>query len=160
MAKENDITFKYDKLNGKFNFRVAALIENKDKVLLQKAQKDNYYSLIGGRVSFGENTKMALIREIKEETGVEINKKDIKLFKIVENFFRYSDKNFHELLFVYKVHNKKLNKMDNFRTIDKENCYNKWLLKSEIENIEVRPSGYQKWIFDKKAIEHIIIDEL
>lgn len=160
MAKDNDITFKYEELNGKFNFRVAALIENKDKVLLQKSVKDDYYCLIGGRVAFCENTKIALIREIEEETGVKLNENDMKLFKVVENFFEYGGKKFHELLYVYKVHNKVLNKMDNFKTLDKDDCYNKWYLKEELKNVDVRPNEFKEWICSKKTIEHIIIDEL
>ena len=84
----------------------------------------------------------------------------MKLFKVVENFFEYSGKKFHELLYVYKVHNKVLNKMDNFKTLDKDNCYNKWYLKEELKNVDVRPNEFKEWICSKKTIEHIIIDEL
>ncbi len=50
MASKNDIVFKNEELGVKFNFRVAALFINGEKVLLQKCAKDSYYSLIGGRV--------------------------------------------------------------------------------------------------------------
>ena len=48
MTKTNDISFKYENLKGKFNFRVAAFIQNGEKLLLQKSDKDSFYGLIGG----------------------------------------------------------------------------------------------------------------
>ena len=72
----NDISFKYENLKGKFNFRVAAFIQNGEKLLLQKSDKDSFYGLIGGRVSFGETTFEAIIREVNEETEVTLNDKN------------------------------------------------------------------------------------
>ena len=72
----NDILFKYENLKGKFNFRVAAFIQNCEKFLLQKSDKDSFYGLIGGRVSFGETTFEAIIREVNEETEVTLNDKN------------------------------------------------------------------------------------
>ena len=71
-----DILFKYENLKGKFNFRVAAFIQNGEKLLLQKSDKDSFYGLIGGRVSFCETTFEAIIREVNEETGVTLNDKN------------------------------------------------------------------------------------
>ena len=42
MTKTNDISFKYENLKGKFNFRVAAFIKNSEKFLLQKSDKDSF----------------------------------------------------------------------------------------------------------------------
>lgn len=42
MTKANDISFKYENINGKFNFRVAAFIKNGEKFLLQKSDKDSF----------------------------------------------------------------------------------------------------------------------
>lgn len=79
----NDILFKYENLKGKFNFRVAAFIQNGEKFLLQKSDKDSFYGLIGGRVSFGETTFEAIKREVNEETGVTLIDENINLFKII-----------------------------------------------------------------------------
>ena len=57
-----------------FNSAVSALVLNpkKDKILLiqQYGRKDNI--LIAGYVTKGENAKQALFREIKEETGCDV----------------------------------------------------------------------------------------
>lgn len=92
---------------------------------MQKSDKDSFYGLIGGRVSFGETTFDAIKREVNEEIGVTLNEESIYFFKIVENFFNYDNKRFHELLFVYKIENNDLNKLDNFKTLDKSDCINK-----------------------------------
>jgi 8-oxo-dGTP pyrophosphatase MutT (NUDIX family) len=51
----------------------AIIIEN-DKVLVmyRNKQGSQYYTLVGGRVADGETPETALVREIKEETGLEI----------------------------------------------------------------------------------------
>ena len=157
MTKINDISFKYENLKGKFNFRVAAFIQNGEKFLLQKSVKDSFYGLIGGRVSFGETTFDAIKREVNEETWVTLIDENINLFKIIENFFKYDNKRFHELLFVYKIENNDLNKLDNFKTLDKSDCINKWFNKNEILTLQVRPKELKDWLNDENSLEHLTI---
>ena len=59
----------------------------------------------GGHVNLGEDSKKAIIREMKEETGydVEIN----KLIFLVENFFmRNSGEKIHEISLYYLLDTK------------------------------------------------------
>ena len=81
MSNSNDLVFKNEELNFKFNFRVAAIIVNNDEYLIQKTDGNDYYSLIGGHVQFGESTEETIIREINEEIGITISPKDIKLIE-------------------------------------------------------------------------------
>lgn len=58
------------------------LILRKDnKVLLMKRKntgfKDGHYSLVAGHVDEGENFREAMIREAKEEIGIELEKEDL-----------------------------------------------------------------------------------
>ena len=154
----SDISFKNEN-NIKFNLRVAALITTNDKILFQKCANDNYYSLIGGRIKYLENSKDALVREIKEEIGIKIEKKSLKLNAIIENFFLHNNIKYHELLFIYEIHN--LNELVNLKeikTIDKDNVKNIWLLKKDINNLDIRPS-IVKEILNNKNIHHYIIKE-
>ncbi len=137
--KKNDISYLNVDKTIKFNYRVALLAIHNNKILLQKADRDDYYSLIGGRVHLLEDSNQAIIREVKEETGIELNINDIKLIKVVENFFKYDNINFHELLFVYKVDSVELYKKDNFKTLDKDNVINKWYNIQNISNMDIRP---------------------
>ena len=155
-----DIKFVNDE-GIKFNFRVAGIFKNGNKVLLQKNEKSgDYYSLIGGRVKFLEDTKKAMIREINEEVGVLLKDNELSLLEVVENFFTYDGTKFHELLFVYKIDSEKINNMDDFYTLDKDkSSINKWYDINEAKNFDIRPSFAKKW-FDDTKLNHEVINEL
>lgn len=125
--------------NGvRFNYRVAAFITCGNKVLLQKSPK--FYNMPGGRVQFGESTEDAVIRELKEEMGVEI--KNFTLIQICENFFDWMGYRQQELLFVYKVQvdgNDELASRDNFKCADSENEIFSWHELKEVEKLNCLP---------------------
>ena len=64
-----------------FNFRVASVIRNKDKILVQVNKKAGHLTLPGGRCKFNEDTINTSIREFKGQ--LLYNKKSIK--KAFEN---------------------------------------------------------------------------
>ena len=57
---------------GVVNIRVGAIIIKDNKVLMVKNNRDDYYYSVGGRIQFGETAEQAIIREIKEELGCEL----------------------------------------------------------------------------------------
>lgn len=67
---------------------VAAIIINSaNEVLLCKSHKwDDKYVIPGGHVKFGETLEQALIREVKEETGLEVF--DLSLAGVKENVLK------------------------------------------------------------------------
>ena len=63
----------------------VALIHIKDKkLLLVRAKSKKAFYMPGGKKEKGEDEETALIREIKEEIGVDIEKNTIKFFGIFE----------------------------------------------------------------------------
>ncbi len=63
---------------------VGAIIHKKGKVLLVKRGTEpfkDYWAIPGGHIDFGETAEQAVIREAKEETGLDIKPR----------FFRYFD---------------------------------------------------------------------
>lgn len=86
-----------------FSVRVAALIRNEDKILVEKNTDVDYYGLIGGRCHLGEDSIEAIKREILEETGEEVI--HIRTVGIIENFFtsRYSNSPYHEILIIHEM---------------------------------------------------------
>lgn len=57
------------------NFRVSVVIVNeKEEILLVQHKKANryYWVLPGGRIEFGENFEACAVRELKEETNLDI----------------------------------------------------------------------------------------
>lgn len=82
-----------------FKSAVHMIIMNNDKLLIQKRKGTKlwpgYYALPAGHIDVGENQYEALIREAKEELGIEINPKDIINSYVVlrRNYFEIDGKN-------------------------------------------------------------------
>ncbi len=93
------INFKQD--NNRFNYRTVGIAINQDRVLIHRAEHDNFWTLPGGRVELGESAHNALIREFYEELKVSISIN--RLLWVVENFFEYNNENYHELAFYFLV---------------------------------------------------------
>lgn len=156
MAK-SDISYFNEEVSVKFNFRVAVMAYNDNKILLQRNSKDPFYSLIGGRVQLGESSLTAVKREVLEEVGIEVKDSEVKLINVVENFFTYNNTKYHELLYIYRLENEEINAMDNFKTLDKDDSFNEWFSIEEIENLDIRPQII-KTCYNKETLENTIIE--
>lgn len=62
-------------------------------------RKEIFYRPIGGGINFGETSRQALIREVKEELNTKITA--LKQIGIFENIFTYQGKRGHEIIYVY-----------------------------------------------------------
>ena len=89
---------KHKYLNN-IEFISRAIIIKNQKILLCYGEKSGYYYFPGGHVEFGETAKVALKREIKEETS--LSSKIGSLIGIVENFFTEKRIKHHEINFVF-----------------------------------------------------------
>lgn len=71
---------------------VIGFIEQKERVLITRRALDTHYGgfweLPGGKVEEGETPSLALIREFKEELGIEISKAHL-LCKISQNLIDF-----------------------------------------------------------------------
>lgn len=94
-----DILFKTE--DFVFSYRTAGILINNDKILLQKPVNDDGNSLSGGHVAFGETSDITLVREFKEEIGVDI--KIDRLMMIGENFFPWGTKPCQQICLYYLV---------------------------------------------------------
>jgi ADP-ribose pyrophosphatase YjhB (NUDIX family) len=89
----NDITIK-----------VRLILDKEGQVLLllQKKKNGGNYTLVGGTVEKTESCKDALIRESKEESGLDIKADDLELVHILHK--RTSD-NRHRVTLYFKANN-------------------------------------------------------
>ena len=85
---------------GRYSFVVLAFIENsKGEFLFQMTskRKKNVWATTGGHVKSGQTSKEAIIEEIKEELGIDINEDEVKLFKT----YKYDDA-FKDVFYIKK----------------------------------------------------------
>ena len=79
-----------------FQLRAAALLVNRDRLLLHRLRGDDFWTLPGGRVEAGEDGETALRRELREELGETVGA--MRLAHLVEGFFpTEADGPYHEL---------------------------------------------------------------
>ena len=82
-----------------FQMRVAGLGFRNGHVLVHRAIHEPFWTFPGGGAEVSETSEATLRREMREELGVEV--KVGRLLWIVENFFRYEGRQWHELGFYY-----------------------------------------------------------
>ena len=124
--------------NIRFNYRVAVIIKHQNRVLLENAF--GFWNMIGGRVQFGESSRVAAHRELKEELNIEVD--NLKLINISENFFEWNGKNQHEMLFVYETvldDSFDIVRKNQFNCLDDENEIFVWQNTEDVEKLDCRP---------------------
>lgn len=86
---------------GRFSVRTVAVLLHCGRLLTHRMEHDNFWSLPGGRVEFGEASAAALARELHEELGVEAAVG--RLLWLAENLFVLDGRRRHELSFYFAV---------------------------------------------------------
>jgi ADP-ribose pyrophosphatase YjhB (NUDIX family)/catechol 2,3-dioxygenase-like lactoylglutathione lyase family enzyme len=92
-----------DPLIGYVRVKVVCVFSNDERILAIDAfdptKKQHYWVPVGGRVEFGETSREAIEREVREELSSEVE--DLKLLGVLENMFTYNEAQGHEIVFVY-----------------------------------------------------------
>jgi 8-oxo-dGTP pyrophosphatase MutT (NUDIX family) len=152
-----DTTFHTDK--GVFNYRAAAVWIIDGHILLHRQADDSYWALPGGRVMMGEDSKTSLIREMKEELGVEVQVE--RMLWLTENFFNYRGMPFHEIGLYYFVSCPALPSIwrkGPFHGLEGERLVYQWVSLNELSSMTVYPSFLQETLGNiPKTTEHIIV---
>lgn len=86
--------------NQIFGVRASALIIKDGKIFLTKDSKGRYYT-IGGAITVNETAQVAVVREVKEELGVDSRVNQLAF--VVENQFTHEDRDFHNIEFHFIV---------------------------------------------------------
>lgn len=158
-----DILFKTEEYI--FSYRVAGICINNGKVLLQKPTNDNAFAFPGGHVEFGETNAQTLIREFKEEIGVDISVGDLKW--VAEIFFPWGNKPCHQICLYYIVDITSNNIPLEGMFIGKEKIEGRkfdlefhWIPISDLNKIDVYPTNVVE-LMDKidGGVQHFVYQE-
>lgn len=132
---------KITKMNDKvrFKYRVAGLAMYQGHVLIHQFEGSSYWSLPGGNVELGETSKEALIRELNEEAGLDVEIE--RLLWVHENYFvRASGKQVQEVCFYYLIRLKKEKTLRFVGAEGKTRLFFKWALLHDLASINLVPS--------------------
>lgn len=144
-----------------FNYRVAGIWLENGHVLLHKQADDSHWALPGGRAQVLEDSKACLAREMAEELGVEIEAD--RLLWVVENFFTYAGKDFHEIGFYYLIHakgNPLLHHTGPFFGLEGERLVYQWIPLSKIGEVVLYPEFLREALTElPKATQHLIVSK-
>lgn len=151
----NDIQINLEKAT--INCRAAGFITRQGKVLLHKKENDDFWALVGGKVKCMETSGDAILRELKEELGVEVRAE--KLLMIAENFFVFDEKRVHQFCFIYKIDDCD-NKICYRETFRRKKLIYRWFDINEIAALDIKPEFIKPFLLDMPIkLQHIVFKE-
>ncbi len=87
----------------KIRTKALCVFRNGDKILVYErydpTKGKRFYRPIGGGIDFGELSREAMVREVREELSAEVT--DLRFLGILENVFTYVGRPGHEILLMY-----------------------------------------------------------
>lgn len=149
-----DLTIKFEDKSEVLNIRVAIIMQTRNGFVLSHRKNGNFYFAIGGRAKLGESSISSAVREVQEETGINLEEKDFKLISIIENFWesdheRVNDKNWkvHEINYVFTVplQEKIYEAIDSAEVIE--------IPREQLADLDIRPETIKKLILENKLDE-------
>ena len=149
---------KFWKEDGSFKLRVCGVVQVGDKILIDNCDNAPFWGYPGGHVELGESTREAVVREVKEEIGVDAE--IIKNLASIQLFFTREDgKPFHEIGFYYlmkaNIEPKNLTIEENDKGKLRKHQF-RWVTKEELKNLDVRPTELKEVILNDLENQEII----
>lgn len=152
----------FQKENGWFRYRAAAIIIENGCVLFAKNEIDDYYYSIGGGVHLGEKAEDAVRREVLEETGIEYEVE--RLAFIHENFFDGTGSldglKCHEVAFYFLMKPRGTQELNSNSYSQGVREYMHWLPIEKLKDYVAYPSFFaEKLSCIGNTVEHIVTCE-
>jgi ADP-ribose pyrophosphatase YjhB (NUDIX family) len=90
------------KIMSNINLKVRLILYNKGSILLLRQKKNlgGNYTLVGGTIETTEYALQALIRETKEEAGIDLKEKDLQLAHVLH---KRTNGNGHRITLYFKA---------------------------------------------------------
>ena len=145
---------RYKENNYQFHYRTSAIIYNKDKtkILLFKSSNRDFYMLPGGKVNELESSEDALKREVKEETGLEINIIDFKCFS--ECVVTDKEMTYQQVEAIYEASYNDEKNNDEFNGLEGNWILFKWFNINDLDNVLIEPKEIKDILKNNK--NHIV----
>lgn len=148
--------------DSKLKVRANGVIIHDNKVLMCKIKSNEFWCCPGGHIHLNENSKDAVLREIKEE--VEVSFDDAKLIMMMESFFPSKKGiHFHEISFYYLMQGEiPDNKLEDWEVDENDegkivHLIFKWFDIDKIDDIDIRPGNLKQILKDKDyGLKHVI----
>ncbi len=141
-----------------YGVRASALIIQDNMLLVAKSTYHDCYYTVGGAVRVGESSEDAVLREVYEETGYQLEID--RLVFMVERFCVISGQRFHEMGFFYLMKGCAEIKILSNSTSDLPQETLHWLPISDLPNMNLVPKFLRAKSLDQlTGIEHIISRE-
>ena len=89
---------------GTIRASALCVIRNGDRILAALGYapaKGEFYRPLGGGINFGEHSRDAVVREIREEIQAEVT--NLRYLGLIENFYSRGDVPTHELVLMYEA---------------------------------------------------------
>lgn len=124
-----------------FRPAVYAIIFHLDQILLLNTRTTGLYDLPGGGVELGETLDVALRREVKEETGIEIDVGKLRHFS--EEFFYYqpTEKAYHNYRFFFNCVPRNIRLIEDHEVDDEEAEKPRWIKTGDLHADKFQSHG-------------------
>lgn len=132
-----------------FGVRASALIKKDDKFLFVK--NGNSYFVIGGAVHVNELSQEAVVREVKEELGIDVTVE--KLAFVVENIFTHEDYLYHNVELHYFC--EPLQEVPTHMIEDDKQLEVVWVPLKKLQQYDIKPNFLKEELPKWCALKHI-----
>lgn len=127
--------------------------DTKTKILFCAPKNPKYFYLPGGHVEFVETAKVALARELYEETGVDASAGEFLFVGATENIFTQENAPHHEINLYFEASGVFFGK-EELPSLEESISFH-WVAPADIQNLPVLPEEIKSFLSEWKPGKQI-----
>lgn len=133
----------------RLNIRSGVIMRYGEQIVVEVSKVGRNSVIPGGRIQINEKSCDGIIREAKEEMGLELDKAKLNYLTTFENMFSCDGKGYHEIYFLYEyeLSDKEKEHIENLSgNNDNETTYFTFINHNELESYNLLPLEIHKFI--------------